>query len=333
VINQHIFKVESRIDRDFHRYLLVATLGDLRRQTHGSGMVHITRSKFEATPVAVPPPQEQRRIVAAIEEQFSRLDAADAQLTRARRSIEFLESAFLRERIGLWPEAHLGDMSAVFVGSTPSRRRPEYWDGPVAWVSSGEVRFNRIRRTRETVAKEAVGRIHPPGTVLVAMIGEGKTRGQAAILDIPAAHNQNSAAIRLAPDKCLPEWLFYVLKARYEDTRRAGAGGQQPALNKGRVERLLVPLPPLGDQARIVAETERLVSVVAGMSGSVGDAGARSAALRRSILERAFRGELVEQNPADEPASALLERIRAARQASPTRRRTRRAAVRSAAER
>ena len=54
VINQHIFKVESRIDRRFHRYLLLAVLGDLQRQTHGSGMVHITKSRFDGTPVALP---------------------------------------------------------------------------------------------------------------------------------------------------------------------------------------------------------------------------------------------------------------------------------------
>ena len=88
VINQHIFKVESHIDRRFHRYLLQATLDDLQRQTHGSGMVHITKSKFDSTPVALPPLNEQRRIVAAIEEHLSRLDAADASLAAALRRLD-----------------------------------------------------------------------------------------------------------------------------------------------------------------------------------------------------------------------------------------------------
>ncbi len=83
VVNQHIFKVRSKIDRGFHRYLLLATLDALRRQSHGSGMVHITKGRFDKTPVALPPLNEQREIVAAIEEQFSRLDAADASLRHA----------------------------------------------------------------------------------------------------------------------------------------------------------------------------------------------------------------------------------------------------------
>ena len=55
VVNQHIFKVRSHVDRSFHRYLLLWVLNDLRRQTHGSGMVHITKSRFEETPVPLPP--------------------------------------------------------------------------------------------------------------------------------------------------------------------------------------------------------------------------------------------------------------------------------------
>jgi type I restriction enzyme S subunit len=90
VMNQHIFKVNSKIDPGFHRYLLDATLASLQRQTHGSGMVHITKSRFEATPVSLPPLNEQRRIVAAIEEHLSRLDAADASLSAAIRRLERL---------------------------------------------------------------------------------------------------------------------------------------------------------------------------------------------------------------------------------------------------
>ncbi|MFI5966970.1 restriction endonuclease subunit S [Streptomyces asoensis] len=77
-INQHIFKVDSFIDRDFHRYLVEYSLDHLARNTHGSGMVHITRGRFDRTPVAIPPLAEQRRIVKALDNHFSRLDAAVA---------------------------------------------------------------------------------------------------------------------------------------------------------------------------------------------------------------------------------------------------------------
>jgi type I restriction enzyme S subunit len=149
------------------------------------------------------------------------------------------------------------------------------------------------------------------------MIGEGKTRGQAAILDVAAAHNQNSAAIRLDETACIPEWLFFVLMARYEETRQVGSGAQQPALNRARVEALRVPLPPLNGQRQLVANIERQLSIVNAMAVAVEKAVRRSAALRRSILEQAFSGKLVPQDPSDEPATVLLERIAAERAARP----------------
>lgn len=326
VVNQHIFKVESAIDREFHRYLLDSVLADLRRETHGSGMVHITRTKFVATQVLLPPLNEQRRIVAAIEEQFSRLDSAGRSVLAVEARLSTLRASLLGEATAGWPLVPIGRVGRVFVGSTPSRRRQDLWGGGVAWVSSGEVAFSRISTTRETISVTASKVVHPPGTVLLAMIGEGRTRGQAAILDVEAAHNQNSAAIRLDPGECIPEWLFYCLMATYEATRKAGVGGQQPALNRSRVEALTVPMPPVEEQPGIVVEIERRLSLLDSMRGTIDAARRRGASLRRSILERAFRGELVPQDSSDEPASVLLDRICAERAALPKTARSRRRA-------
>lgn len=279
-----------------------------------------TKVLLGAVRVVVPPTAEQRRIVAAIEEHFSRLDDADESLRRAHRRLLKLKAALLAAALEGWPEPTLGEFAEVFVGTTPSRSAPELWEGDVPWVSSGEVAFCRIRRTRETISPAAVtsaDRLHPPGTVLLAMIGEGKTRGQAAILDVAATHNQNSAAIRLDSQLCTPEWLFYVLIARYEVTRRAGSGAQQPALNRARVVALKIPLPPLEDQGRLVDEIERQLSLSDTLTGGIDRTSRRTAALRRSILEQAFSGKLVPQDPSDEPASVLLERIEAERAAAP----------------
>jgi type I restriction enzyme S subunit len=89
VVNQHIFKVDSKIDTVFHKYLLDYKLAVLRQQTHGSGMVHITRGKFDATPVQVPVDiSEQRRIVDVLEDHLSRLDAAHNYLLASRRRLD-----------------------------------------------------------------------------------------------------------------------------------------------------------------------------------------------------------------------------------------------------
>jgi len=229
----------------FYRVIEPGFVAGLSALQTGSSYLAVRDPDVLGQRVILPPSNEQRRIVAAIEEQFSCLDAAEESLARVGSRLGSLRTAILTSALHSWLERQIGEISEVYVGTTPSRRSPELWGGGVPWVSSGEVAFCRIRKTRETISPDAVRspeRLHPPGTVLLAMIGEGKTRGQAAILDVAAAHNQNSAAIRLDQSLCAPEWLFDVLMARYEQTRRAGSGAQQPALNRGRVAALKIPL-------------------------------------------------------------------------------------------
>jgi type I restriction enzyme S subunit len=188
--------------------------------------------------------------------------------------------------------ALIGDAFDVFVGATPSRAKPEYWDGGIPWVSSGEVAFCRIKQTRETISADGLEStstyLHPAGTVLLGMIGEGKTRGQVAILDIEACNNQNSAAIRVSETKVLPEYIYSFLEKEYEDTRRRGSGGNQPALNKERVRQIPFPLPPVDEQKRIMDEINLRLSVVHETEAQVNANIKRAEGLRQSILSRAF---------------------------------------------
>jgi type I restriction enzyme S subunit len=343
VINQHIFKVESRIDRDFHRYLLVATLGDLRRQTHGSGMVHITRSKFEATPVAVPPPQEQRRIVAAIEEQFSRLDAARNALASARARLGTLEMQSLAEAFrGDWPWTPLGEIAEIVGGVTKDTKRqsdPDLVEVPylrVANVQRGFLDLESVTTIRVPPEKLAALALSP-GDVLFNEGGDRDKLGRGWVWGgeiEPCIHQNHVFRARLVDgfDPKFVSWHGNVFGRRWFESN-----GRQTtnlaSINLATLRRFPVPAPPLEEQRRIVSELEARLSVLDRTRASLDAADGRSAALRRSILERAFRGELVEQDPADEPASVLLERVRAAREASPKRRRARRTDARAAVER
>jgi type I restriction enzyme S subunit len=300
------------IDPEFLRLQLSKTALSLRAVSRGTTISGVTKKQLLDLPLSIPPTAEQKRIVAAIEEQFSRLGSAVAALERVRQNLKRMRTAVLVQATQGWPEIPLGDVSQVFVGATPSRSKPEFWGGSIPWVSSGEVAFCRIHQTRENITEKGLGsatRLHPPGTVLLAMIGEGKTRGQVAILDAAAAHNQNSAAIRLDKHRCLPEWLFYVLMARYEETRHASSGGNQPALNSRRVRAIPIPLPSLNQQHRIVGDIDRQLSLIDAMTAELDRVVPRSAALHTSILEQALTGTLVPQDPNDEQASVLLERI------------------------
>ena len=277
------FRPRPGVDGRYALYLFRHYLrsGRFRQEARiTTNIAHLSAQRFNSIEFPVPPLNEQLRIAAAIEEQFSRLDAANESVRRARAGLERFKARVLAASLDGSRERPLGEISTIHVGTTPSRRAPGLWGGGIPWVSSGEVAFCRIRQTRETISPAAMtspDRLHPAGTVLLAMIGEGKTRGQAAVLDVAAAHNQNSAAIRLDPSLCTPEWLFYVLMARYETTRRAGSGAQQPALNRARVAALTVPLPPLDEQRRKVAQLDDQLSMLDATDNSIEAAKRRSA--------------------------------------------------------
>lgn len=216
-----------------------------------------------------------------------------------------------------WCWATMGQCFTVSVGATPSRKEPSYWNGSIPWVSSGEVQFGRIKHTREHITesglKNSSTRVNPSGSVILGMIGEGKTRGQAAILDVEACNNQNCAAIWVSQAGIKPEFIYYWLFGQYDKTRSLGSGNNQPALNKSIVERMVFPLPPLDEMSDIVEQLELAFSVAAEAEVSVSNSLSRASRLRQSILKRAFEGKLIPQDPNDEPASVLLERIKAER--------------------
>ena len=195
-----------------------------------------------------------------------------------------------------WIRLRMGDVFSVEVGATPSRRAPEYWNGTINWVSSGEVRFNRIFSTDERITEDGLANsstnVQPVGTIMLAMIGEGKTRGQAAILEIPAAHNQNTAAILVSATPCDSKYIYYFLQMNYENTRRVGSGNNQKALNKERVRALRFPFTSFAEQRVIVEEIESRMSVCDSIEQTVDAALQQAEAMRQSILKDAFEGRL-----------------------------------------
>ncbi len=338
VLNQHIFKVNSFIDKAFHFYLVQAILADLQRQAHGSGMVHITKSKFDQTRVQVPPLAEQHRIVAAIEEHLSRLDAAVAALERVRAALSRYRAAVLKAACegrlvgtevtpaALWSQVTVGQVATeVRYGTSakasengngvPVLRMGNIVDGgldvrslkflprehdefPALLLERGDVLFNRTN-SPELVGKTAVYRGTPS----------------------PCSFASYLIRIRLAPD-CLPDFLAFTLNSVVgRDWIRSVVSQQvgQANVSGGKLKNFSFTLPPVTDQQRIVAEVDRRLSLADAAERAVSAGLVKAKRLRQAILKRAFEGKLAPQDPNDEPASVLLEQIRAVRaSAAPT---------------
>lgn len=167
-----------------------------------------------------------------------------------------------------WSRGVLGDVALVSTGGTPDRSQPRYWNGDVPWVTTGEIRFNTITDTAERITREGLdasaARLLPPGTLLMAMYGQGRTRGQVARLGMAAATNQACAAIQVQPGTDV-DYVYQFLVSRYAAIRALGNAGTQQNLNTGIIRRIALPLPPLAEQqriAQIAATWDRAIDTV-----------------------------------------------------------------------
>jgi type I restriction enzyme S subunit len=150
----------------------------------------------------------------------------------------------------------LGDISTISSGGTPERSRPDFWGGSIPWVKTGEICFNTIRDTEEKITEAAVSgsstKVFRAGTLLMAMYGQGKTRGQVALLGIDAAINQACAAITpQEPDDA--NYLFQYLTYRYNDIRRLSNSGSQENLNAELIRSIPIHYPPEPSRRKIAA--------------------------------------------------------------------------------
>lgn len=400
-LNQHIFRVvpEPWVDKTFFYYLLTRITGELYAKAHGSGMVHVTKGKFEETAVLLPPLNEQRRITAKIEELLSELDKGIESLKTARAQLKVYRQAVLKHAFegkltarwreqnkdklespeqllprinternknyqkqlkaweaaveaweanrcngakptkplkpkslakltrsdlqGLgelpdgWGWAKIGEIASVGTGVTPLKSNQRYYaGGSVAWVTSGALNDPFVREPSDYVTPQALNetnlRLYPPHTLVVALYGEGKTRGKCSELLIEATTNQAIAAIgQEGTSAGLRNLLKWFLTKNYEAMRLGASGGVQPNLNLGIIENMAVPICSLPEAAELSAALEAKFSTIERLDAELLWQIQRSETLRQSILKRAFSGLLVPQDTNDEPASALLERIRA----------------------
>ena len=203
--------------------------------------------------IPLPPLEVQHQIVAEIESYQKIIDGARQVLDNYKPHI-VVSSA--------WPVVQVGDVASIRSGGTPDRSNAEYWGGTIPWVKTGQIDFNVIQSAEEFITQagleNSAARMFPAGTILMAMYGQGVTRGRVAILGIGAATNQACAAIEVKSRETDRDFLYWLLAGKYEELRAMSEsrGGNQSNLNAQLIRDVKVPLPNLETQRAIVAEIE-----------------------------------------------------------------------------
>lgn len=194
-----------------------------------------------------------------------------------------------------WKSFQIGEVCTLMTGGTPSRSNPAYFEGDVRWLVSGDIHQNEIFECGGRISRDAIAdsnaRFLPKDSVMIALNGQGKTKGTVALLRVEATCNQSLVCI-IPKDRnaLLPEFLFWNLKGRYSEIRRmtSDEDSDRRGLNMPMIRSIGIPVPPLAEQRRIVTLLDEAFAGLATMRANA-EANLKNArALFQSHLNEAF---------------------------------------------
>jgi type I restriction enzyme S subunit len=392
-LNQHIFKVLPHINKSFLYYLLTDVTAGLYAKSHGSGMVHVTKGKFESTEVIIPPLPEQHRIVAKIEALFSELDKGIESLKTAQQQLKIYRQALLKhafsgklteqwraenqdkletaeallQRIqtereqryqdqlkewetngkqGTKPKApkvlppltdeelaELPELPAGWVWTGLGNTNTEISDGPFGsnlkssdYVDSG-VRVIRLENIgvmqfiedkRTYITEEKYNFLKNHTTTSGDIIFSSFITENIRVVILPstiqkAVNKADCFRVRVFGESLDKHFLVMFLSTQnvYKQLETFIHGVGRPRINTTQLKEVFVPVCSSVEQSVIIEKIDSQLSITDQLEQTITTALQQSEVLRQSILKKAFSGQLVPQEPNDEPASVLLERIKA----------------------
>ena len=388
-LNQHIFVVHSKkcTTKLFVFYLLEKITAELYAKAHGSGMVHVTKGKFESTEISLPPLKEQHRIVAKIEELFSELDKGIENLKTAQAQLQVYRQALLKhafegkltaqwrsenqdkletadallkriqqertqryqqqladwktqggskpktpkpippltaEELAVLPElpagwvyAYLSDLGDLGRGKSKHRPRndPRLFGGIYPFVQTGDVKAaNRIIKMFSQTLNEfglQQSKLWPTGTLCITIAAN---IAETAFLGFDGCFPDSVVGYTAFKKTIAPEYVDFFIQAARTRIEAYAPATAQKNINLETLENLVVPYCCTDEQKQILGIIEERFSIVDQLELTISTSLQQAEALRQSILKKAFSGQLVPQDPHDEPASALLARIKAERE-------------------
>jgi type I restriction enzyme S subunit len=189
-----------------------------------------------------------------------------------------------------WKLKQIRDVAFVFSGGTPNRKISEYWDGDVPWVTTTLIAGNEITHASEFITAKGVenssARSCKSGTILMAMYGQGKTRGKVSILGLDATINQACAAIEIK-DTSSSKYVLHVLNYMYDEIRDLSNSGGQENLSGGIIKNISIPYPPLKEQHAIATALSDVDALLEGLDRLI----AKKRDLKQAAMQQLLTGQ------------------------------------------
>lgn len=305
LLNQRVCKLEphpGKLDRDFLHLAINDYLRAIEESTAFTTVKHISSPQINAIEIALPSFVEQQRIAQALKSKLAAVERAQrasvARLEAARAlPATYLREVFESEEVTEWDSIELGDLAKSRSGTTPSRSRPDYYGGQIPWIKTAELNNGDISKAEEYVTELALSEtslsILPAGTILVAMYGQGKTRGKTGRITIEATTNQACFAIlpnQHFDSRFLQMWFMHNYRRLREESEFRG--GNQPNLNGAILKSQEILLPKLKRQMELVHSFQLKTRLSSSLVRSANDGHSAIAQLLPSLLRQAFSGTL-----------------------------------------
>ncbi|WP_024711489.1 restriction endonuclease subunit S [Xanthomonas oryzae] len=358
LLNQRVLRLKSQDDTMYDGRFLFHVIGGylqaINAHTSSVTVKHLSSKTVLSIPLPLPPIEEQKRIaqkldalLAQVDTLKARIDAIPALLKRFRKSVIHsavigrlsadlrvpIEKSEEQEQLGpleLWREVALASLGELSRGKSKHRPRNDsrLYGSAYPFIQTGDVANSRGTLTSSKVFYSEFGlkqsRLFPSGTLCITIAAN---IADTAMLAIDACFPDSVVGFIPNKDDCVAQFIKYVIDDNKESLEALAPATAQKNINLKVLNQVKLRIPPIKEQTEIVRRVEQLFAYADQLEAKVAAAQKRINALTQSLLAKAFRGELVPQDPSDEPASVLLDRIRAQRAAAPKPKRGRKAAT------
>jgi len=296
------FKLKSDVDASYLQNLLKydVTQHHISKMASGGVQKNLTGTSLKKLKLEVPELKEQRRISKILSTWDKAISTTERLIDNSKQQKKALMQQLLTGKKRLpddsgkpfgreWEEVLVGNVAELTAGGTPSTKKSEYWGGDIPWMNSGEINLKQVfsveGRITELGLQNSSTKQIPKNSVLIALAGQGKTRGTVAINRIELCTNQSIAAIMPNRTQLYPEFLYFNLDNRYQELRSMSTGdGGRGGLNLSILRAIRLQLPSISEQKKIASVLTKADKEIEVLQQQLSDLKQEKKALMQQLL-------------------------------------------------
>jgi restriction endonuclease S subunit len=296
---QNVFPLSSQVDSDVN-FVYQALLSAIEPEGYKGHYPKLRETEF-----LTPPLPEQKKIASILTSVDEMIENTQKQIDKLQDLKKATMNELLTKGIGhtefkdselgripnSWEVRTVGSICKLSSGGTPDRSNQEYWGGEIPWIKTGEINYSRILDAEEKITTKGLtnssAKIIPKGAVVMAMYGQGITRGRVAVLGIDATMNQACLAI-IPNSDVTADFLYFSFYMQYESLRNLVQEGTQKNLSAGIIKEVLMSIPKVEEQEEISSILKSIEKSIFRFSTKL----AQTQSLKKSLMQDLLTGKV-----------------------------------------